>query len=265
MVPVQDDRSEGELTVEAQDREPAREFHAAAVGGAPGQPGKSTYNSNISLSDALCDLLGVGKGGAIGEAVPQAHAAVAAAGPQVVGSVPASSGSEAQLRDLLGSLWNFTVAVLQWGRDNPLMGHRQRAWLRGVSWGRGVRGIHSPSSVTGRTLRGCVRYRDGRENRGAPEAAARADVVRIANAAICEVYLCFEVPLGAHLKQEVRDRICKGKYVEIFSLLPLEKFNLDRVKSDDSKEDEEKRQYRLIPRTFVNWLQAFTIMARVIR
>lgn len=41
--------------------------------------------------------------------------------------------------------------------------------------------------------------------------------------------------------------------MEIFSLLPLEKFNLDRVKPDDSKkEDEEKRRYRLIPRTFVN-------------
>lgn len=48
-------------------------------------------------------------------------------------------------------------------------------------------------------------------------------------------------------------------------LLPLEKFNLGRVKPDDSKkEDEEKRQYRLISRKFTNWLQEFAIMASVI-
>lgn len=67
------------------------------------------------------------------------------------------------------------------------------------------------------------------------------DVVRIADAAKCEVYVCFEGSLGTHLKQEVWDKIVKGEYVEIFSLLPLEKFNLDRVKPDNSKkEDEEK-------------------------
>lgn len=45
-----------------------------------------------------------------------------------------------------------------------------------------------------------------------------------------------------------------------FSLLPLEKFNLDRGKCLDSKkEEEEKRCYRLIPRSFTNWLQAFII------
>lgn len=97
------------------------------------------------------------------------------------------------------------------------------------------------------------------------EAAAGKDIVRLADAARCEVYVCYEGPLGAHLKQEVREKLWKGEYVEIFSLLPLEKFNLDRVKPDDSKkEDEEKRRYRLIPRTFTNWLQAFAIMASVI-
>lgn len=91
------------------------------------------------------------------------------------------------------------------------------------------------------------------------------DKVRLADAAKCEVYVCFKGPLGAHLKTEVREKIWKGEYVEIFSLLPLEKFNLDRVKPDESKkEDEEKRRYRLIPRTFNNWLQAFAILASVI-
>ncbi|KAM3923887.1 uncharacterized protein RB166_012822 [Leptodactylus fuscus] len=79
------------------------------------------------------------------------------------------------------------------------------------------------------------------------------------------VYVCLEGPLGAHLEQEVRDKIWKGEYVEIFSLLPLERFNLDRAKKDESKkEEEEERRYRLIPRTFSNWLQAFTILASVI-
>ena len=53
--------------------------------------------------------------------------------------------------------------------------------------------------------------------------------------------------------------------MEIFALLPLEKFNLGRVKPEESKkEDEEKRRYRLIPRTFANWSQAYSIMASVI-
>lgn len=97
------------------------------------------------------------------------------------------------------------------------------------------------------------------------ETTSRQDITRLADAAKCEVYVCYEGPLGSHLKQEVREKLWKGEYVEIFSLLPLEKFNLDRVKPDDSKkEDEEKRRYRLIPRTFTNWLQAFAIMASVI-
>lgn len=60
-------------------------------------------------------------------------------------------------------------------------------------------------------------------------------------------------------------KIWKGEYVEIFSLLPLEKFNLDRVKADKSKkEDEKKHHYRVISRTSPNWLQAFAILASVI-
>lgn len=53
--------------------------------------------------------------------------------------------------------------------------------------------------------------------------------------------------------------------MEIFTLLPLEKFNLDILKPEESKkDDEEKRWYQLIPRTFANWLQAFTILGSVI-
>ncbi|KAM3921520.1 uncharacterized protein RB166_010915 [Leptodactylus fuscus] len=101
----------------------------------------------------------------------------------------------------------------------------------------------------------------------APESglAVGKEDVRMADLAKGEVYVCFEGPLGVHLKQEVREKIWKGEYVEIFSLLPLEKFNLDRVKPDEcKKEEEERRRYRLIPRTFSNWLQAFCILASVV-
>lgn len=61
---------------------------------------------------------------------------------------------------------------------------------------------------------------------------ALSDEVRLVDAASGEVYVCFEGHLGAHLKSAVRELIWKGEYVEIFSLLPLEKFNLDWVKLD---------------------------------
>lgn len=53
--------------------------------------------------------------------------------------------------------------------------------------------------------------------------------------------------------------------MEIFTLLLLEKFNLDRLKPEESKkEDEEKCSYLVITRTFTNWLQAFAILVCVI-
>ncbi|XP_073442891.1 vomeronasal type-2 receptor 26-like [Dendrobates tinctorius] len=66
----------------------------------------------------------------------------------------------------------------------------------------------------------------------------------------------------------MREKIWKDEYVEIFSLLPLEKFNLDKTKKDDrekddrekEEEEEEKWRWPLIPQTFVNWLQAFAIL-----
>lgn len=40
-----------------------------------------------------------------------------------------------------------------------------------------------------------------------------------------------------HLKPEVKDKVRKDEYVEIFSLLPLEKFNLDKTKPDERKKE----------------------------
>lgn len=93
----------------------------------------------------------------------------------------------------------------------------------------------------------------------AVKAAKKQDLVRLADTAKLR-FMCFEGPLGAHLKLEVREKIWKGEYVEIFALLPMEKLNLDGVKPERRR----KRRYRLIPRNFQNWLQAFAIMASVI-
>ncbi|OCT55233.1 hypothetical protein XELAEV_18003660mg, partial [Xenopus laevis] len=80
-------------------------------------------------------------------------------------------------------------------------------------------------------------------------------------------YICFEGPMGAHLKPEVREKIWKREYVDIFTLLPLERFNIDRFekgKEHRKEEDEDRRRFRLIPRTFGNWLQAFSILASIV-
>lgn len=45
------------------------------------------------------------------------------------------------------------------------------------------------------------------------------------------------------MKQEVRDQIWRGEYVDIFSLLQLERFNLDRARQYEKKEENEKRRY----------------------
>ncbi|OCT76051.1 hypothetical protein XELAEV_18031239mg [Xenopus laevis] len=89
----------------------------------------------------------------------------------------------------------------------------------------------------------------------------------LSDSAKSNTYVCFEGPLGAHLKPEVREKIWKREYVDIFTLLPLEHFGIDRYekgKEHRKEEEEERRRFRLIPRTFGNWLQAFSILASVV-
>ncbi|OCT67608.1 hypothetical protein XELAEV_18038909mg [Xenopus laevis] len=100
-----------------------------------------------------------------------------------------------------------------------------------------------------------------KKKEGVPKALSVSD------AAKGHTYICFEGPLGAHLKTEVREKIWKRENIDIFTLLPLERFNIEkwkRGKEHRKEEDEDRRRYRLIPRTFGNWLQAFSIMASVI-
>lgn len=104
----------------------------------------------------------------------------------------------------------------------------------------------------------------GVEASPASEVEKEPESAWVSDTAKGEVYICFKGPLGAHLKQEVREKIRKGKYVEMNSLLPLEQFNLDRACRDENKEDEEWHWYLLIPHTFTNWLQAFAILASLI-
>lgn len=86
---------------------------------------------------------------------------------------------------------------------------------------------------------------------GATAARSECEEVQLVDTAKREVYVCFEWPLGVPLKAEVRETTWKGDYVEIFSLLPLEKCNLDQVKPDENKKEEEEcRRYRLIPYVF---------------
>lgn len=62
LIPIREDMSEDEL-LEVLEPELAREIQVTAAGMAPCRPGKSA--STVSLSDALCDLLGVAKGGGV--------------------------------------------------------------------------------------------------------------------------------------------------------------------------------------------------------
>lgn len=74
---------------------PAREANTEAVGRAPRQPGEST--NNLSLANALNDLLGVVSVGTVGTARGVLNQQLAAGGP-------ASSRSGAQMQELLEGL-----------------------------------------------------------------------------------------------------------------------------------------------------------------
>lgn len=192
----QDERSEEKASGEEEPLVPAMESNAAAVGGAPGQPGKSMVN--LSLSDALQDVLGVVAAGTVRPAVPLIQSGGDTLGQQGAGHRPASAGSGTQLTDLLEGL----RALL--GRFEAVVG------------GTGGSGVEMPPAAPIPVQSGVGVVTEKAGEKGDTEKAERTNMVRTANAAKCEVYLYFEGLLGAHLKQEVRDKIYKGEYVEIF-------------------------------------------------
>ncbi|OCT70393.1 hypothetical protein XELAEV_18037311mg [Xenopus laevis] len=74
---------------------------------------------------------------------------------------------------------------------------------------------------------------------------------------------CEVSPLGFHLTPSIKEKICRGEYIYLLSLLPASKEFL--AKSDkrvEDKTDEDRR--RPIPRSFNNWLQAFCIFSSVL-
>ncbi|XP_053575681.1 uncharacterized protein LOC128664914 [Bombina bombina] len=91
--------------------------------------------------------------------------------------------------------------------------------------------------------------------------------LRVADTAMSRSCLCSIGPLGMHLTSEVKEKIYKREFIEFFSLLPLEQsFEIpeDSKKDVAKKEEEErKKRYRKLPKTFSNWSQAFLIYANV--
>ncbi|OCT74874.1 hypothetical protein XELAEV_18033861mg [Xenopus laevis] len=123
---------------------------------------------------------------------------------------------------------------------------------------------NAPGVGNGGSTAGSVSATQGESNSGDN---TKDKKLPLSDSAKSNTYVCFEGPLGAHLKPEVREKIWKREYVDIFTLLPLERFGIDRYekgKEHRKEEDEERRRFRLIPRTFGNWLQAFSILASVV-
>lgn len=95
-----------------------------------------------------------------------------------------------------------------------------------------------------------------------PESLTPAAPVRASVPEICmkDAMPCEVSPLGFHLSLAVKEKIRKGEFIDILSLLPLHK---DFMVRTDRRGDEEDRR-RPIPQSFNNWLQAFCIYAGVL-
>lgn len=70
------------------------------------------------------------------------------------------------------------------------------------------------------------------------------------------------MPLGEHLTLATRDRILRGEYVDVFSLLFCELEKKDKEDMDDRLKERIKR--RNIDRTYANWYPGFLIYAGMI-
>lgn len=70
------------------------------------------------------------------------------------------------------------------------------------------------------------------------------------------------LPLGDHLLSATKEKILRGEFVDIFSLLFRELEKKD--KGDLDEKDNEKRKNRKVDRTWANWLPGFFIYAGVI-
>lgn len=72
---------------------------------------------------------------------------------------------------------------------------------------------------------------------------------------------CTLTPLGFHLSPAVKEKIIKGEFVDLLSLLP---FSKESVVAPKKAEDKEENHKRSSPRSFQNWLQAFCIYSAIL-
>lgn len=68
-------------------------------------------------------------------------------------------------------------------------------------------------------------------------------------------------PLGFHLPLAVKEKIWKGEFLDLLSLLPIAKDFI--IKTDKRYEDGAVDSRRPISRSFFNWLQAFCIFSAI--
>lgn len=72
---------------------------------------------------------------------------------------------------------------------------------------------------------------------------------------------CELSPLGFHLSVNVKEKIWRGDYIDLLSLIPSPKeYRTDKKDVDDFKDDKRKR----VPQCFNIWLQAFRVFASVL-
>lgn len=95
-----------------------------------------------------------------------------------------------------------------------------------------------------------------------PSLPLRPSALTVGESSFKEPLPCVLSPLSFHLPKTVKDKIWRGKFIDISSLLPASKDFLSKTdkQSGDRSEEDSRRS---IPKPFQNWLQAFCIYAAV--
>ncbi|XP_053558364.1 uncharacterized protein LOC128649240 [Bombina bombina] len=139
------------------------------------------------------------------------------------------------------------------------------AW---VAPGTGTQGVVAPGVAAGtqEVVAPVVAAQSSGSAIPAEVPAACKEVLRVLEGALRRPCLCSVGPLGIHLTADLREKIGRREFVEIFSLLPLE--HVLEVKEDEKEkgkkeEEERKKRWRKLPKTFANWSRAFRILASV--
>lgn len=70
------------------------------------------------------------------------------------------------------------------------------------------------------------------------------------------------LPLGGHLTLSVRDKIWRGEYVDIFSLMDTESKPVPKV--GEPMRDQEVMHKRKVDRNWTNWLYSYAIYMAVV-